>query len=77
MIDTGPSTEPLKTRSNWIEINMGWCKSCSICVEFCPTDALTADDVGAPHFSYPDKCTGCGLCEMMCPDFAIEVFKRK
>jgi NAD-dependent dihydropyrimidine dehydrogenase PreA subunit len=22
---------------------------------------------------YPDNCIGCRLCEMLCPDFAIEV----
>ena len=77
MIDADPSRNPPDVRSNRIEINLSWCKSCSICVAFCPTDALTTDEVGTPHLTYPDKCTGCGLCEMMCPDFAIEVFKSK
>ncbi len=77
MIETDPHTSPARARSNWIEINLQWCKSCSICVAFCPPNALAADDIGTPHLTYPDKCTGCGLCEMMCPDFAIEVFKKR
>ena len=80
MIESDPSSPPpgqSKERSNWVDINLSWCKSCSICVAFCPTRALTADEVGTPSLSYPEKCTGCGLCEMMCPDFAIEVIKRK
>lgn len=77
MIEEAPPTNPPAKRSNSVEINLQWCKSCSICVAFCPPDALTADDVGTPHFTYPEKCTGCGLCEMMCPDFAIEVIKTK
>ena len=80
MIESNPSSPPAgpaEGRGNWVEINFSWCKSCSICVAFCPTDALTADDVGTPSFTYPEKCTGCGLCEMMCPDFAIEVLKNK
>ncbi len=77
MIDTDASSGTAQPRSNWIEINLQWCKSCSICVAFCPPDALTADEVGTPHLTFPDKCTGCGLCEMMCPDFAIEVFKKR
>lgn len=76
MIETSPPSNQSKKRSNRVEINLQWCKSCSICVAFCPTSALTADDVGTPHFTYPDKCTGCGLCEMMCPDFAVEVVKK-
>ena len=77
MIDTSSSSNPPRTRSNWVEINLKWCKSCSICVAFCPPEALTADEVGTPRLTHPEKCTGCGLCEMMCPDFAIEVFKQK
>jgi len=77
MIETGPSSNPTKTRSNWVEINLKWCKSCSICAAFCPTNALTVDETGTPHLTHPDRCTGCGLCEMMCPDFAIEVFKNR
>ena len=80
MIDSEPSsplTGPSVGRGNRVEINLSWCKSCSICVAFCPTDALTADEVGTPSFTYPGKCTGCGLCEMMCPDFAIEVIRAR
>jgi 2-oxoglutarate ferredoxin oxidoreductase subunit delta len=77
MIETDPAPASPRTRSNWVEINLKWCKSCSICVAFCPPNALTADDVGTPHLTFPEKCTGCGLCEMMCPDFAIEVFKKR
>jgi 2-oxoglutarate ferredoxin oxidoreductase subunit delta len=76
MIETSPSSDRAPSRSNHVEINLKWCKSCSICVAFCPTDALTADDTGTPEFSHPDKCTACGLCEMMCPDFAVEVQKK-
>jgi len=67
------STKP----TNSVEIDLTWCKSCSICMAFCPTKALSADEVGTPHLTSPEKCTACGLCEMMCPDFAIEVIKNR
>lgn len=77
MIETERSSDPPGPGLNRVEINLKWCKSCSICVAFCPTDALTADEVGTPSLTHPEKCTACGLCEMMCPDFAVEVFKSK
>ncbi|HEX9016663.1 MAG TPA: 4Fe-4S binding protein [Chloroflexota bacterium] len=77
MIESDPAPREARGRSNRVEIDLSWCKSCGVCVAFCPTDALTADEVGTPTLSYPEKCTGCGLCEMMCPDFAIEVVKAR
>lgn len=77
MIETGSPSNPPAKPTNRVEIDLKWCKSCSICVAFCPTKALSADDVGTPHLASPEKCTACGLCEMMCPDFAIEVIKNR
>ena len=56
-----------------IEINRDWCKACRLCVEFCPWDVLEADLEGRPHVVKLEACTNCKLCEMHCPDFAIEV----
>jgi 2-oxoglutarate ferredoxin oxidoreductase subunit delta len=53
------------------------CKACGFCVEFCPTNVLAlssafnAKGYHAPHAVAPDKCSGCDLCGMYCPDFAI------
>jgi 2-oxoglutarate ferredoxin oxidoreductase subunit delta len=53
------------------------CKGCGFCIEFCPADVL---DVGTeinsrgyhpPVVKNEEKCTCCGLCEIICPDFAI------
>ena len=56
-----------------IEIYKSWCKRCGICAAFCPTGVLAQDDTGAPYVKEPDKCTGCQLCQLRCPDFAINV----
>ena len=54
------------------------CKGCSICVEFCPVDALSIEEkrpiVTADHM---EKCIACGMCELRCPDFAIYIEKKK
>jgi 2-oxoglutarate ferredoxin oxidoreductase subunit alpha len=53
------------------------CKGCSFCIDFCPTDCLSFSKDFNPkgyHFpilSAPDACTGCDLCGLYCPDFAI------
>jgi 2-oxoglutarate ferredoxin oxidoreductase subunit delta len=54
------------------------CKSCRICVDFCPTKALEMSDSTQPIpiLKYPEKCIKCEVCEMLCPDFAIFVVKQ-
>ncbi|MCD6487242.1 MAG: 4Fe-4S binding protein [Syntrophobacterales bacterium] len=54
-------------------IKRDWCKGCGICVEFCPQDALSIDDMEKAILEYPEKCNSCGMCELRCPDLAIEM----
>jgi 2-oxoglutarate ferredoxin oxidoreductase subunit delta len=61
-------------KKKWrIEIDNIMCKGCVICVDFCPTDVLKMDGLYAVVEDL-DKCTGCQLCDLRCPDFAIQVF---
>ncbi|MCK4640901.1 MAG: 4Fe-4S binding protein [Candidatus Marinimicrobia bacterium] len=55
-----------------ITINEKWCKSCEICVYFCPKKVY---DMGRfyPEVARPEDCIACKLCEKLCPDFAITV----
>jgi 2-oxoglutarate ferredoxin oxidoreductase subunit delta len=56
-----------------IEIFEAWCKSCGICVAFCPKGCLEQDEERSPLIARPELCSGCGWCEIHCPDFAISV----
>ena len=56
-----------------IEIYNSWCKRCGICVAFCPAGVLAQDESGTPYVKDPERCTGCQLCMLRCPDFAINV----
>jgi len=54
-------------------INMDWCKGCGICVEFCPKNVLELNASEKVIPARPEDCIACKLCELRCPDFAIEV----
>ena len=67
-------------RSFVIEINQAWCKGCYLCLEACPIEGIFVieDEVSERGFRpvavmHPEKCTGCNLCELLCPDLAIVV----
>jgi len=66
-----------------VQIVVERCKACGFCVEFCPThvlalsSAFNAKGYHTPYMVHPDKCSGCDLCGMYCPDFAIYGFKNQ
>lgn len=54
-------------------IQRKWCKGCRVCVAFCPKDVLAIDSEDKVYTKNPENCIYCGLCELRCPDLAIEV----
>ncbi len=53
------------------------CKGCGVCVEYCPKDVLELHTDFNPKGYHPPfaknegDCTTCGLCQTLCPEFAI------
>ena len=50
---------------------------CNPCVDVCPVDAITMEDINAPPVVSYDRCTGCARCVAVCPGLAIFVLKTK
>lgn len=45
------------------------CVACGVCVDACPVDAITMQDVAVIN---EDTCIDCGTCIDECPSEAIE-----
>ena len=54
-------------------IEREWCKGCGICVAFCPTNVLELDYNDKAIAARIEKCIACKMCELRCPDLAVEV----
>ena len=65
-----------------IKILLDACKGCGLCIESCPLKLIKLSDrinafgyKSIMHDDPEEKCTGCAMCALICPDIAIEVFK--
>jgi len=54
-----------------------WCKRCGICAAMCPAGVFETDEAGKPVLADPDACIACYLCEKLCPEMAITVYKER
>ncbi|KJR42880.1 4Fe-4S ferredoxin [Candidatus Magnetoovum chiemensis] len=66
-----------------IEIFSERCKSCNFCVITCPQRIISLSNNFNSLGYFPayvtdmEKCTGCVLCAEICPEIAIEVWRKE
>jgi 2-oxoglutarate ferredoxin oxidoreductase subunit delta len=58
-------------------IDTEWCKGCGICIALCPKSVLALNDKDKVIVLSSEKCIACMLCELRCPDLAIEVITEE
>jgi len=65
-----------------IQIDYELCKGCEVCIEFCNRKVITLHTtVNAAGYvpvkpSNMEQCNGCGVCAIVCPEVAIEVYRE-
>jgi uncharacterized Fe-S center protein len=52
-------------------INVERCRGCSLCLDYCPANAISLQNKKAAIDGH--RCIGCGECTVICPQGAIEI----
>ncbi|MFX1293923.1 MAG: ferredoxin family protein [Promethearchaeota archaeon] len=65
-----------------VRIIKQFCKGCGYCIDTCPNKLfklkidptyLNSKGYYVPIITNSEKCSKCRMCELICPDFAIEI----
>ena len=71
--------DQIQTHHYQIQVIKERCKGCDWCVEFCPRQVIhqssefNSKGYHLVYADYNNDCLDCGLCELICPEFAIRV----
>jgi len=60
--------------NHYSEVDPNVCTACATCMDLCPMDAITVEEVASIN---RDRCIGCGVCVPSCPSNAIHLQKKE
>lgn len=66
-----------------VSVDRERCKGCGYCINFCKNGVLMFDKSLNKKGLNPiipvelEKCTGCTLCAVVCPEVCIEVYREE
>ncbi len=60
--------------NHYSEVDPDTCVACGTCMDRCPMEAITIDDVASINL---DRCIGCGVCIPSCPEEAIHLRRKE
>ncbi len=70
-------------RKGQVRIISEYCKECHYCLQVCRQEHLAPSESFNARGYRPvqasptgGECTACGLCALVCPDIAIEVYRE-
>jgi 2-oxoglutarate ferredoxin oxidoreductase subunit delta len=77
------SDVPIQVAFSPLDMAVGRCKGCGLCVSVCPKGILVLDPSIVNELGYhpvrltdPSRCTSCVLCARVCPDAVFAVYAR-
>lgn len=72
-----------KTFCFQVKVNRDKCKSCQLCIFYCPvgylvlSSRLNKKGVKFAETKKDNECIGCGFCYLICPDACIEIYEKE
>ncbi|MFY9328840.1 MAG: 4Fe-4S binding protein [Georgfuchsia sp.] len=76
-IKTHPKPAEAVVSDFYAEVGQNECNACEACIEYCPMDAISNDDIADGTVAINlDRCIGCGVCISRCSVEALKLREK-
>jgi Na+-translocating ferredoxin:NAD+ oxidoreductase subunit B len=77
MLKSLPNPLDIWETNYYAEMKNEQCKGCGTCVDICPVDARSLNELNGKAVIDLNRCIGCGVCVPKCPESASYLVKKK